>query len=416
MNDDFGLKPAKNRQAFRQIVTLGILNALTPFSIDLYLPAFPEIAMDLNSTAQKVSLSVSTYFIGFALGQIFYGPLLDRFGRKLPLYVGLLIYILASIGCMTTHSVEALMVFRFISALGACASSVGAMALVRDLFPPQDGAKIFSMLMLVLSVSPLLAPSVGSFVVTVWGWRILFGILAFLAALDIALVRFALPDAYLPDRTVSMRIKPILSNFMQVLKEPSFYIYTFAGSLSFAGLFVYVASSPAIFMDGFGVSPKMFGGIFAILACAMIGGGQLNHLLIKRFGSRRTFKTALTIQAAVGLIFFLNSLFVSLGMVSIIAFLFVLLGCAGVTYPNAAALALAPFSKNIGSASALLGFLQLSVGSLAAALVGVMNIKGILPTAAVISVFSAGGLALVVLTRKLPEAELTSYAANLTHL
>lgn len=380
---------------FFQILTLGILNTLTPFSIDLYLPAFAEIAKDLQTTVPKVSLSVSTYFVGFALGQIFYGPVLDRYGRKKPLYFGFILYILASLGCMVSTSIEALMVCRFLSALGGCAASVGAMVMVRDLFPPKDGAKIFSMLMLVLSVSPLLAPSIGGFLVTSFGWRFLFGALTAIAIIDIFLVAFALPVTYAPDPTVSMSLKPILRNFREVLKNKTFFVYTIAGSLSFAGLFVYVAGAPAIFMDGFGVGPKVFGGIFAILACGMIGGGQLNHLLTKNYGSKRIFKGALCLQAAVGLVFFVGSVLTTFGLIPTICFLFVLLACAGVAGPNATALALEPFSKNVGSASSLLGFLQLSVGSLAAVLVGILDMKGVLPTAAVISVFSGVGVILL---------------------
>src|SRR3954467_9225579 len=157
------LVAARTRSAnFFLILTLGILNALTPFTIDLYLPAFPEIAAELNTPVARMSLTVSIYFIGFALGQILYGPLLDRFGRKPPIYVGLALYLAATAGCMAAQSFEALLIFRFISALGGCAASVGAVSMVRDYFPAKDGAKIFSMLMLVLSASPLLAPSIGS--------------------------------------------------------------------------------------------------------------------------------------------------------------------------------------------------------------------------------------------------------------
>lgn len=382
-------------QKFMQIVILGFLNALTPFSIDLYLPAFPAIARELGSDVGRVSLSVSVYFIGFAFGQIFYGPLLDRFGRKPPIYAGLLIYLAASIGCMTAHSVETLMIFRFLSALGGCGASVGATAMVRDFFPAAESAKIFSMLMLVLSASPLLAPTVGSLLVDTTGWRSLFGVLSLFAVIDLALVAFALPAPYRPNPAVSLNFMPVARNFLGVLKVTHFWAYTLAGSLSFAGLFVYVAASPGIFMDGFGVGPKTFGLVFAVLACGMIGGGQLNHLLVRKYGSERTFRTALRTQVAIAAAFLAAVLALRLGLVPTTAFLFGILVCAGVTYPNAVALALAPFTTNIGSASALLGFLQLGIGSLAAAITGLIGSKGILPTAAVMAVCSALGLALL---------------------
>jgi DHA1 family bicyclomycin/chloramphenicol resistance-like MFS transporter len=388
------------QQSVILILSLGVLNALTPFTIDLYLPAFSAIARDLNSTVARVSLSVSIYFIGFAFGQIFYGPLLDRFGRKPPIYIGLLIYLAASIGCMTSRSIEMLLLFRFISALGGSAASVGSTTMVRDYFPPEDGAKIFSMLMLVLSVSPLLAPSVGSLITAVWSWRLIFGILSALAILNLLLVVFILPVAYSPDRSVILKLKPILKNFRAIFGNKRFHTYTLAGSFSFAGLFVYVAGSPAIFMDEYHVTPKIYGAIFAICAGGMIGGGQLNHLLVGRFGSQRVFRGALTLQVLLGLIFLLALLIAHPGVVGTTSFLFFLLICAGITYPNAAALALEPFSTNVGSASSLLGFLQLGTGAVVAALVGLFSFNATLSTAAVMWLSSSVGLWILLLNQR----------------
>jgi MFS transporter, DHA1 family, multidrug resistance protein len=377
------------------IVVLGILNALTPFTIDLYLPAFPQIAGDLDVAVSRMSLTVSVYFIGFAIGQIIYGPLLDRFGRQRPIYAGLAIYILATFGCMTTISFEGLLLYRFIAALGGSAASVGAVTLVRDHFPPEQAAKAFAMLMLVLSASPLLAPSIGSLMATTLGWRALFAALNVLALINLALVAFAVPRDYSPDPAVTLRIAPILRTFRETLAQPTFRTYTFAGSLSFAGLFIFVSGSPALFMDGFGVSAHGFGAIFAILAGGIVAGGQMNHLLLKYSSSRDVFRWALRVQVITGAVFLLLSLAVDLGKWETVALLFVFLHCAGITYPNAAALALEPFSKNIGSASSLLGFLQLGFGALAAALVGLLDVAGTLPMAMVMSTCSAGGWAVL---------------------
>lgn len=373
------------------IIVLGFLNALTPFTIDLYLPAFPQIAADLDVAVSRMSLSVSVYFIGFALGQVIYGPLLDRFGRQRPIYAGLAIYILATLGCMTTTSFEGLLVFRFISALGGSAASVGAVALVRDHVPADRAARAFAMLMLVLSVSPLLAPSIGSVIATAASWRAIFAALAALAIIDLALVVFAIPRTYSPDPSVSLRLAPIMRTFRDALAQPQFRTYTLAGSLSFAGLFVFVSGSPAVFMDGFGVGPGGFGAIFAILAGGMILGGQLNHLLLRYFPSELVFRRALLIQVLSGATFLLLSLAFHLGKWQTVALLFAFLHCAGITYPNAAALALKPFTKNIGSASSLLGFLQLGFGAVAAALVGVLDLTGPLPMAFVMAICSAIG-------------------------
>lgn len=386
------------------IIVFGILNALTPFTIDLYLPAFPQIAADLGVAVSRMSLSVSVYFIGFALGQVIYGPLLDRFGRHRPIYGGLAIYVLATLGCMTTRSFEGLLMFRFISALGGSAASVGAIALVRDHIPADKAARAFATLMLVLSVSPLLAPSIGSLIVTVASWRAIFAVLAALAIANLALVIFAVPRTYSPDPSVSLRLTPILRTFRDALAQPQFRTYTLAGSLSFAGLFVFVSGSPAVFMDGFGVGPGGFGAIFAILAGGMILGGQLNHLLLKHFASEQVFRGALFVQVISGVTFLALSLTMDLGKWPTVALLFAFLHCAGITYPNAAALALKPFTKNIGSASSLLGFLQLGMGALAASLVGVLDLTGPTPMAFVMAVCSTVGWILLRSARRRNEA------------
>src|SRR5450432_134851 len=155
---------------FFLILIIGALNTITPFSIDMYLPAFPQIANDLHTSIGNVALSVSTYFLGFALGQILYGPLLDRFGRKRPLYAGLILYIIATISCTASGTIEALLIMRFFQALSGCVASVAAMAMVRDFFPVNKSARIISLLVLILGASPLLAPTAGSFIVTSWGW------------------------------------------------------------------------------------------------------------------------------------------------------------------------------------------------------------------------------------------------------
>lgn len=393
------------------IVVLGFLNALTPFTIDLYLPAFPQIAADLDIAVSRMSLSVSVYFIGFALGQVIYGPLLDRFGRQRPIYAGLAIYVLATLGCMTTTSFEGLLVYRFISALGGSAASVGAIALVRDHVPADKAARAFATLMLVLSVSPLLAPGIGSLIATVAGWRAIFGALAALAIADLALVIFAIPRTYSPDPSVSLRLAPILRTFRDALAQPQFRTYTLAGSLSFAGLFVFVAGSPAVFMDGFGVGPGGFGAIFAILAGGMILGGQLNHLLLRHFASEQVFRRALSMQVIGSVAFLVLALTLDLGKWATVALLFVFLHCAGITYPNAAAVALKPFTKNIGSASSLLGFLQLGTGAIAAALVGVLDLTGPVPMAFVMATCSAAGWIVLSSARRLsdePVSEQTS--------
>jgi DHA1 family bicyclomycin/chloramphenicol resistance-like MFS transporter len=391
--------PRTRLQSLVLIVTLGFLNALTPFTIDMYLPAFPAIARDLGVPVSEMALTVSIYFIGYALGQLFYGPLLDRFGRKRPLYAGIGLYCLATLGCFFAQSLPALLFFRFLSACGGCSASVGATAMVRDFFPAKDAAKIFSMLMLVLSASPLLAPTAGSFVVAYFNWRTIFAILLAMGLFDILLVAFVLPRGAEPDHTVVLRLAPVWRGFREILRVRQFTIYAFAGALSFTGLFVYVASSPAIFLEGFHVSTGLYGAIFALLASGMIGGGQLNHLLARRFDGRRIFRHALAWQLLFACGFLAGDLYGWNGLRANVFFLFMILMFAGIASPNASALALEPFSKKLGSAAAMLGFTQLSLGAVISALVGVLRLPGSLPTAIAVTASSATGLVILWLAR-----------------
>lgn len=369
------------RQNFILILILGALNTVTPFTIDMYLPAFPEIAADFNTSIERVALSVSTYFLGYAAGQIIYGPLLDRFGRKPPLYAGLSLYILATIGCFTAGSIEFLLAIRFVQALGGCVASVAAMAMVRDFFPVEKSASIISLLVLILGASPLLAPTAGSFIIEWWGWHSVFVILAIIAFFILLCVIFFLPEGHAPDKTISLKPVPIISGFWAVLSNPRFYLYALAGSFSFSGLFVYVAHSPAIFMDHFSLSGKMYGGVFALLSVGFIGSSQLNHILTNHFKNEQILVATVIIQLLTAILFLTGAWQNWYGLVAVIVFLFAILSCAGIVYPNAAALCMAPFAKNAGTASALLGCIQIGIGGLISAATGWLPFNPVLTMA-----------------------------------
>ncbi|MEI9981024.1 MAG: multidrug effflux MFS transporter [Edaphobacter sp.] len=360
------------------IPLLGALCVVTPFAVDMYLPAFSKIASEFHTTTPEISLSLSTYFIGFALGQILYGPLLDRFGRKRPLYAGLTIYILCSVGCALAPDLRSFTALRFLEALGGCVAQVGAIAMVRDFFPVRDSAKIFSLLFLMIGVSPLLAPTVGSAIVAALGWRWIFGLLASISFAILAVTFFFLPEGHQPDHSVSLRPAHIVAGFWSIFRNPQFLTYSFAGAFSFAGLFTFVAGSPIIFMDGFHMGTTAFGMVFAVLVMGFIGGNQLNVFLLRRFTSQEVFFAALLTQTAIGVVFFLGMHSRLLGLTSTMALFFFFLSCIGLTYPNAAALGLAPFSRDAGRASALLGFLQTGVGALVSMGIGLLGVHAVI--------------------------------------
>jgi len=336
---------------------------ITPFSVDMYLPAFARIAAEFKTTTPAVSLSLSTYFIGFALGQVLYGPLLDRFGRKRPIYAGLSLYLIASVGCIHPPSLRALIVLRFLEAIGGCVAQVASVAMVKDFFPPDQSAKVFSLLFLIIGVSPLLAPTMGSLIMLWLGWPWIFIALSAFAILTLAVIAFQLPEVHRPDRSISLKPQALIGTFWRIVTQPQFCTYALAGAFSFAGLFAYVAGSPIIFMDGFRVSEQAFGAIFAVLTLGFIGGSQLNVFLLRWWSSEKIFRTALTVQVLTGMVFLAGSRLGWYGLGATLVLFFVFLSCLGLTYPNAAAIALAPFSRNAGSASALLGFIQMGTGA-----------------------------------------------------
>jgi DHA1 family bicyclomycin/chloramphenicol resistance-like MFS transporter len=349
---------------FQLILILGSMTALGPFSIDMYLPGFSGIAADLNTTVAKVSMSLSSYFIGISAGQLLYGPLLDRFGRKKPLFIGLMVYILASLACAFVNDINAFIGFRFVQAVGSCAATVASLAMVRDLFPAKETPNVLSKLMLVVGLSPMLAPTAGGYVTTYFGWHTVFLILAAMGAFVLLATQLGLPNTHKPDLSISLKPKPIITNFISILKVPQFYTYAFTGAIAFSGLFTYVAASPLIFMDILKVDAEIYGWIFALMSISFIGSSQLNSVLLKRFSSEQMIFAALISQSIISFVFLILAINDLLGLYETIGMLFLFLACLGISNPNTAGLSLAPFSKNTGSASALMGATQLGIGAL----------------------------------------------------
>jgi MFS transporter, DHA1 family, multidrug resistance protein len=385
---------------FFLVLILGTLTALSPFSIDMYLPAFQDIAKSLHTTTSRVDLSLSSFFIGLAMGQLIYGPLMDRFGRKRPLYLGLSIYIIASVGCFLATSVEMLIAIRVLQAIGSCAAGVASIAMVRDLFPVKDNAKVFALLFLVLGASPLLAPTAGSYLTVAFGWQSVFVVLLSIAILILIAVIFTLPESYKPDASYSLKPGPIINNFLLVIRTPQFYTYAIAGSIAFCGLFAYVAGSPLVFMDVFDLSKKEYGWVFAGLSVGFIGSNQLNSLLIKRYKSEQVVRVALSAQVVVGLIFLAGAFNGWYGLGGTIAMIFLVLCCIGLTNPNTSALCMAPFAKNAGVASALLGTMQLGLGAAASFAISVFNTHSAAPLAAIMAISSIIALGVLLIGRR----------------
>jgi DHA1 family bicyclomycin/chloramphenicol resistance-like MFS transporter len=358
---------------FYLILILGLLTAIGPFSIDMYLPAFPDIAKGLHTTIARVMLSLSSFFIGISAGQLLYGPLLERFGRKKPLYAGLCIYLLASIGCAAAASVNELIIFRLLQALGGCAGMVTARAMVRDLFEVKENARIFSTLMLVVAVSPIIAPTAGGYVTSVLGWRYVFAILIVINLFILAGVYFLLPESKKPDPSFSLKAGAIIKNFTGIIKYPQFYTYALTGAVAYGGLCAYVSGSPNVFMEIFHVNEKQYGWIFALIALGIISASQVNNFALKKTSGERIIKIALVCQSVIGASLAAISLLGWSELYSTIGLIFLFLACQGFIFPNASALSLAPFGHSAGSASALMGAIQMGIGAGASAVVSLLQ-------------------------------------------
>jgi DHA1 family bicyclomycin/chloramphenicol resistance-like MFS transporter len=379
------------------ILILGLLTAIGPLSIDMYLPGFSVIATDLNTSIEMVGYSLSSFFIGICAGQLLSGPLLDRFGRKKPLYVGLVVYILASIGCGLSDSVEMLIGFRFLQALGGCVGMVAPSAVVRDSFPVEQSARVFSMLILILGVSPILAPTLGGFIISGWGWQPVFFVLAAITLLILIIVVIALPETRQPDPHYSLHPKAIIGNFLEVIKNRQFMTYAMAGNTVSAGLFAYLAGSPFVFMEMHDVSQQAYGWIFGLIAAGLITASQFNNLILKKHKSEKILRTVITIQVILGIIMWTGSWLNLFNLYSLIIIIMLFLSCQGFIFPNAAAMAMAPFTKHAGSAAALMGAIQMALGAFASALVGIFFNATSMPMVTTMLAFCLTGFTLLVI-------------------
>jgi len=379
------------------ILILGALATISPFSIDMYLPGFPTIAKDLDTTIDKVQLSLTGYLIGICIGQILYGPLLDKFGRKMPLYGGLILYVVASLGCALTTSVDQLIVMRFFQAMGGCVGLVASQALVSDIFPSNKRAEVFSMITLVIAVSPMIAPTVGGYVTVGFGWHWLFIILAGIVLLMITGIYFFLPTGQMPDSSVSLKPKSVLNSYLTVITQPQFLIYTLAGGLATAAPFAYISGSSDVFMNIYKVTEQQYGWIFAFLAVAMIGSTQLNHFLLKKYKSQEIIKMTLIYQSVVGVFLILGVYYNWFGLYTLIGIMFIFLTGQGLTGPNTSALSLAPFRKHTGSASALMGSWRMGAGAIISAIVSFLHNNTAMPMVGMMAACAFGGLIILFL-------------------
>ncbi len=367
------------KQKYTLLFILGALSAMGPFSIDMYLPAFPSIAEDLHTDISNVSLSITSYFIGISIGQLIYGPISDKYGRKKPLLIGLTLFCVTALACVFSPSINWLIGMRFLLALGGCAGLVTSKAVVRDAFHINETAKIFSILMLISGVAPIIAPTIGGWLLTVFNWKSIFYFLSFFSSILILAVHFYLPEGNSTNKERSLKPKNVYKDYKTVFSNPIFLYYTLASSIAMAGMFAYISGSAFVFINHFGISESNFGLIFGLNACGFIFGSQVNRLLLKKYSSQKVITFSATTLVSLSLLILLLFTLNSITSTILIAFIFTFLFSLGLLIPNATALALAPFSTNAGSASALIGFMQMFFGASLSAMVSLLHNETIFP-------------------------------------
>ncbi|WP_018183492.1 multidrug effflux MFS transporter [Kaistia granuli] len=354
----------------RYAVVLGLLSAIGPFAIDMYLPALPAIGQDLSATTGAVQMSLMAFFISVGLGQLIYGPVADMVGRKPPLYFGLALFALGSIGCALAPTVETLIAFRFVQGLGACAGMVVPRAVVRDLHTGNEAARLMSLLMLVFSISPILAPLAGSAVTAFASWRAIFWIVMVAALLGIALLALALDETRPPEQRVESGVGSALAGYWLLLRDRHFLGLVFIGAFGISSFFAYLANSSFVLIEHYGLTPTQYSLAFSVNAVSFFGFSQLNGRLGGMFGLKRVMRVAVTgFAVSVVALFLLMASGID-GLAVLIGVLFVANGFLGLVIPTSAVLALDEHGEIAGTASALMGTLQMVTGAVVMAVVG----------------------------------------------
>ena len=340
------------------IIILSLLTALEPLSIDLYLPGFIKMSEYFNTPVSAIQISLSTFLAGFAIGQLIWGPLADKYGRKKPILFSLLIFSLASLGCIFTKTVEQLWVVRFIQAIGGCAGVVISRAVVTDYFERSKTLKIFSLLALIMGIAPILAPSIGNGILKIFDWEGLFISLAGLGFLLFLLVLLLLPET-LKKQDIRKQTN-VFRDYLEILKVKKFVIYSLLAGIVNGALMIYVANGPFLIMEKAGYSGNMFSLIFSINALGLMIGSFLTNYIQRYLSTPKIVKWALMGMSVVSVLL-LISMYLDVSMVFIFVLLFFYIFPIGILFPTTTELAITPFIHNSGTASSLFGSIQLAV-------------------------------------------------------
>jgi DHA1 family bicyclomycin/chloramphenicol resistance-like MFS transporter len=383
----------------RSILILGALSAFGPLAIDFYLPGFPAMALAFGTDEQHIQTTLAVYFLGLSIGQLAYGPIADRFGRRVPLLVGVGLFTLASLACAFAPNLEWLIAARFVQALGGCAGMVLSRAIVSDRCDAVQSAKVFSQLMLVMGLAPILAPMLGGVLVNTWGWQWIFLTLTLFSALSGLSIFLGLPES-LPANLPRQPLSGALIQYGRLLKDRVFLGHALTGGIAMAGMFAYIAGSPFVFIKLYGVPAEHYGWLFGSNAAGFILVAQVNARLLTRRGPAFLLARTVWVYLAAALILLGVAALHTAALWPLLLPLFVCVASLGCIIPNASACAMSGQGARAGSASALLGCLQFSVAAGAASLVGALYDGSAVPMALVISGCAILAVTFALLTRR----------------
>ena len=384
----------------RMLLILGALSAFGPLAIDFYLPAFPAMAQAFATDEKHVQATLAAYFLGLSIGQLAYGPVADRFGRRKPLMFGVTVFTLASLACAYAPNLDTLVLARFVQALGGCAGMVLSRAIVSDKCDPVASAKVFSQLMLVMGLAPILAPMLGGVLVNVAGWQSIFLTLGLFSAACLLAVSLGLPES-MPEDMPRQPLSGALRQYLRLLADRVFLGHAVTGGIAIAGMFAYIAGSPFVFIKLYGVPAEHYGWLFGANAAGFILVAQVNARLLAKRGPAFLLARAVWLYLGAGLALLGVAALRPTALWPLLVPLFTCIASLGCIIPNASACAMSGQGARAGSASALMGCVQFSVAAGAAALVGLLHDGSALPMALVICLCGVLAVSAAVLTRRL---------------
>ncbi|HDT6026899.1 TPA: Bcr/CflA family multidrug efflux MFS transporter [Enterobacter cloacae subsp. cloacae] len=356
--------------SFKIVFILGLLAMLMPLSIDMYLPALPVISAQFGVPAGSAQMTLSTYILGFALGQLFYGPMADSLGRKPVILGGTLIFAAAAVACALAQSIDQLIVMRLFHGLAAAAASVVINALMRDIYPKEEFSRMMSFVMLVTTIAPLVAPMAGGAVLVWFSWHAIFWILALAALLASAMIFFFIDETLAVERRQKFHIRTTMGNFASLFRHKRVLSYMLASGFSFAGMFSFLSAGPFVYIELNHVSPQHFGYYFALNIVFLFIMTIINSRFVRRIGALNMFRAGLWIQFVMA-IWLVVSAFFDVGFWALVVGVAAFVGCVSMISSNAMAVILDEFPHMAGTASSLAGTFRFGIGAVVGALLSV---------------------------------------------